>query len=92
MELDPSYPIILFIPSECFTVTHLFSSQLADKVLSSRFNLVAVDPRGHGLTREVPIEDGEGKRYDLDVKSGDMIDFLHLLLCQTYPNVGKKRS
>ncbi len=80
VSLDSRYPLILFLPSECFSVTHLFSTQLADSVLSSRFNLIALDPRGHGLTREAPLPANTGKKYDLDVKAADCLEFLRLLL------------
>ncbi|CBQ71632.1 hypothetical protein sr16889 [Sporisorium reilianum SRZ2] len=80
VQLDPRYPVMLFLPSECFSVAHLFSAQLADAVLSSHFNLVAVDPRGHGLTRDVPIQPAAGRKYDLDIKAGDCLDFTRLLL------------
>ncbi|EST06935.1 hypothetical protein PSEUBRA_003564 [Kalmanozyma brasiliensis GHG001] len=79
VQLDPRYPILLFLPSECFSVAHLFASQLADPTLSSRFNLLALDPRGHGLTKDVPIP-AEGGKYDLDIKAADCLDFLRLLL------------
>ncbi|TKY86931.1 hypothetical protein EX895_004219 [Sporisorium graminicola] len=81
VQLDPRYPLILFLPSECFSVAHLFSAQLADARLSARFNLVAVDPRGHGLTQDVPIAQcGAGRKYDLDIKAADCLDFTRLLL------------
>lgn len=53
LELDPAYPIVAFLPSECFSCVHLFSDQLSNTALASSFNLVAVDPRGHGLTKDV---------------------------------------
>lgn len=78
--LDPDYPIILFLPSECFSVTHLFAWQLAHPTLSAAFNLIAVDPRGHGLTKDMPIRQDYGRKYDLDMKAGDCLDFVRLLL------------
>ncbi|SPO31899.1 uncharacterized protein UTRI_06736 [Ustilago trichophora] len=80
VELDPNFPIILFLPSECFSVAHLFSAQLANRMLSSHFNLIALDPRGHGLTKDVPIVQTAGRKYDLDIKAADCLDFLDLLL------------
>ncbi|SPO32011.1 uncharacterized protein UTRI_06736_B [Ustilago trichophora] len=80
VELDPNFPIILFLPSECFSVAHLFSAQLANRSLSSHFNLVALDPRGHGLTKDVPIVQNAGRKYDLDIKAADCLDFIQLLL------------
>lgn len=87
VKLDPRFPIMVFVPSECFPVAHQFASQLCSPVLSSNFNLIALDPRGHGLTRDVPIPDTCSRRYDLDTKAGDCLDVIQSLLDgdQTWP-------
>lgn len=90
VKLDARYPIVLFLPSECFSVAHLFADQLSDSTLSAHFNLVAVDPRGHGLTREVPIRDPTTRKYDLDIKAADVLAFIRLLLSPYQPANGKQ--
>lgn len=67
-------------PSELFSVSLLFPHILCDADLSKRFNILALDPRGHGLTREVPPRDDSPHLYDLDVKAADCMDFLTLFL------------
>ncbi|KAN0064210.1 hypothetical protein ACQY0O_003377 [Thecaphora frezii] len=79
LELDPNYPILFFLPSEGFTCAHLFADQLADPELARRFNLVAVDPRGHGLTKDIPIPNREKKTYDLEIKATDISIFIQRL-------------
>ncbi|KAI3476723.1 hypothetical protein L1887_61687 [Cichorium endivia] len=90
VKLDARYPIVLFLPSECFSVAHLFADQLSDSTLSAHFNLVAVDPRGHGLTREVPIRDPTTRKYDLDIKAADVLAFIRLLISPYQPANGKQ--
>lgn len=82
-RLDPSYPVLLVFPSECFSVVHLFPHILADPDLANRFNILALDPRGHGLTREVPPRDSASRHYDLDSKAADCIEAVQMLLSRT---------
>lgn len=77
---DPRFPLLIVFPSECFSVVHLFPHILADADLASRFNILALDPRGHGLTREVPPREGAPHKYNLDTKAADCIDFVELFL------------
>ncbi|CAO1613423.1 unnamed protein product [Parajaminaea phylloscopi] len=79
---DPSLPILIVFPSELFSVTLLFPHVLSDPQLATRFNILALDPRGHGLTREVPPRSGSGHKYNLDTKTADCIDFLELFLAK----------
>lgn len=77
---DPRYPLLVVFPSELFSVSLLFPHILCDADLSRRFNILALDPRGHGLTREVPPRKGSPHLYDLDTKASDCLDFLEQYL------------
>ncbi|CAO1618139.1 unnamed protein product [Sympodiomycopsis kandeliae] len=81
--LDPAYPVLLVFPSECFSVVHLFPHILADPELATKFNILALDPRGHGLTREVPPRDSSHTHYNLDTKAADCIEAVQILLART---------
>lgn len=83
MHPDPNLPIILVFPSELFSVSLLFPHLLSDAELATRFNILALDPRGHGLTREVPPRNGAQHRYNLDTKTADCIDFLDAFLARS---------
>ncbi|PWN48708.1 alpha/beta-hydrolase [Violaceomyces palustris] len=85
---DPNFPLLIFIPSECFSCTHLFADQLCDPGLANSFNLVAVDPRGHGLTKEVSSTSSTARRYDLDCKAADILTFIQEL-CNQVTGQGK---
>ncbi|EPQ27736.1 uncharacterized protein PFL1_04873 [Pseudozyma flocculosa PF-1] len=85
LELDPNYPIVFFLPSESFSCAHLFADQLADPELARRFNLVAIDPRGHGLTKDIPIRPDAQRGYDLDVKAADIATFIQRLCNRAVP-------
>jgi pimeloyl-ACP methyl ester carboxylesterase len=46
---DPKKPTVLLIPG-FMTTLDIFEPQFSDKELVNKFNLVAVDPLGHGKT------------------------------------------
>lgn len=87
---DPRYPLLVVFPSELFSVSLLFPHVLCDADLSRRFNILALDPRGHGLTREVPPRKGSPHLYDLDTKTADCLAFLDEYL--NAPGVAKPQG
>lgn len=48
-SIDPSKPTLVCINSMCMT-TALFDAQFADAALTSRMNILAIEPLGHGST------------------------------------------